>query len=299
MPKKTINFKVGLFVLVSMSLLLFALFFWGVQRYIGDTSTYVTFFNQDVSGLSKDTPVKFRGVTVGRIEDISLAPDGILIEVRLGLSSDFKVTTNQYARIMSGGITGMKYLGIEFSTNATKEVILDFTPKYKVIPSRPSPGISDLLIEFQKQLQAVNLKEISAGITQALYQVNEVLSDKNWIATVSNINHIAFVSRKFSDIIQNYIDSGRLTNLINDSLAITLRARKIVQRIDPEKTELLISELTELSQTLNSSAYIVESNLQPMLQDLKQTINNLRSFSEALKDRPSQTLFSKPPEEEK
>ena len=297
MASKTNNFKVGLFVVISMALLIFALFFWGVARYIGDTKIYVTYFNQDVSGISKDTPVKYRGVNVGRITKIRLAPDGKLIEVLLALRSDFEVTTNQYARITSSGITGMKYLGIEFSTNVTEGITLDFIPKFKVIPSRPSPGITDIIVEFQKQMRAINLGEISAGLTQALAQINKALSDNTWQPIVSNLTEISKVTSEFSGVIQNYIDDGRLTNLINDSLFITLRARKIVQKISPEKMELLISELTELAQSLNNSAYIAESNVQPMIQDLRQTISNLRDFSESLKDRPSQTLFSKPSEE--
>lgn len=284
-------------MVISMALLIFALFFWGVARYIGDTKIYVTYFNQDVSGISKDTPVKYRGVNVGRITKIRLAPDGKLIEVLLALRSDFEVTTNQYARITSSGITGMKYLGIEFSTNVTEGITLDFIPKFKVIPSRPSPGITDIIVEFQKQMRAINLGEISAGLTQALAQINKALSDNTWQPIVSNLTEISKVTSEFSGVIQNYIDDGRLTNLINDSLFITLRARKIVQKISPEKMELLISELTELAQSLNNSAYIAESNVQPMIQDLRQTISNLRDFSESLKDRPSQTLFSKPSEE--
>jgi len=223
MASKTNNFKVGLFVVISMALLIFALFFWGVARYIGDTKIYVTYFNQDVSGISKDTPVKYRGVNVGRITKIRLAPDGKLIEVLLALRSDFEVTTNQYARITSSGITGMKYLGIEFSTNVTEGITLDFIPKFKVIPSRPSPGITDIIVEFQKQMRAINLGEISAGLTQALAQINKALSDNTWQPIVSNLTEISKVTSEFSGVIQNYIDDGRLTNLINDSLFITLR----------------------------------------------------------------------------
>ncbi|RLD10833.1 MAG: hypothetical protein DRI44_05045 [Chlamydiae bacterium] len=297
MATKSNNFRVGLFVVVSAAILIFALFFWGVERYAGDTDVYVTYFNQDVSGLSKDTPVKYRGVDVGRITDVRLAPDGELIEVLMSLRSNFKVTTQQVTRIVSAGITGMKYLGIGISKTPTNDIQLSFFPEYPVINSRPSPGITDLIVEFQKKMKEINLEAISSGLTQALHQINVATSEKNWGPIISNINVIASVSRNVSDIISSYIERGALTNLISDSVFVSARIREISKNISAEQVGLLLTQLTEISQSLNRSAYITENNLEPMLQNLSRTIKNLRSFSESLKDRPSQTLFSKPPKE--
>ena len=297
MAAKSNNFKIGLFVVISMALLISALLFWGVLRYAGDTNTYVTYFNQDVSGLNKDTPVKYRGVDVGRITAVELAPDGKLIEVIMALRADFKVTTQQITRIESAGITGMKYLGIGIATTPTNNIHIDFFSEYQEIPSRPSPGLTDLIIEFQKQMKSIDLGTISAGLTQALNQINTATSEKNWGPIISNIHQITLVSREVSDAISLYIEKGALTNFINNSVIISDRARKIAQNLSPEQIGLLLNQLTEISQSLNRTVYITESNLEPMLQDLNKTISNLRSFSESLKDRPSQTLFSKPPKE--
>ena len=138
------NFRVGLCVVISMALLIFALLFWGVLRYAGDTNTYVTYFNQDVSGLNKDTPVKYRGVNVGRITDVELAPDGELIEVVMALRADFKVTTQQIARIESAGITGLKYLGIGIATTPTNNITFDLEQKM-ILKSLEQEKENDLL----------------------------------------------------------------------------------------------------------------------------------------------------------
>lgn len=297
MASKSNTFMIGLFVVISMTLLIFALLFWGILRYSGDTKMYVTYFNQDVSGLNKDTPVKYRGVNVGRITSVELAPDGELIEVLMSLRSDFKVTTQQFTRIESAGITGMKYLGIGLSTNPTSRMKLDFFSEYEEIPSRPSPGLTDLIVEFQKQMQSINLGAISAGLTQALHQINVATSQKNWGPIVSNINSITTVSKHVADIVTLYVRNGAITNFIENTAEITKRTHKIAQKISPEQVGVLINQLTEISRSLNRSVFITESHLEPMLQDLNKTISNLRSFSESLKDRPSQTLFSKPPKE--
>ena len=69
------------------------------------------------------------------------------------------------------------------------------------------------------------------------------------------------------------------------------------ERIDPARVERLSSELTDLSARLNRVTASAEANVQPMLQDLQQIVANLRSFTESLRTRPSQTLFGQPPKE--
>jgi len=66
----------------------------------------------------------------------------------------------------------MKYLGIGIAEIPTNNIVLNFFPEYKTIPSRPSPGLTDLIVEFQKQMKSINLGAISAGLTQALHQIN-------------------------------------------------------------------------------------------------------------------------------
>ncbi|MGA2936764.1 MAG: MlaD family protein [Syntrophobacteraceae bacterium] len=56
-----------------------------------DTKIYAAFFNFSVKGLHKDAVVNFRGVPVGRIDDVRIAPDGRLIEVLAKLKADFRV----------------------------------------------------------------------------------------------------------------------------------------------------------------------------------------------------------------
>ena len=106
MPNKSNKFRVGLFVVISVFLGISALMIWGVSKYAGETDTYVTYFDQSVSGLTKDSIVRYRGVGVGHISAIFLAPDAKLVEVILELRSDFKVTTQQFVRMESAGITG-------------------------------------------------------------------------------------------------------------------------------------------------------------------------------------------------
>ena len=56
----------------------------------------------------------------------------------------------------------------------------------------------------------------------------------------------------------------------------------------------IIKQLSTITARLNESTYLAENAVQDILKDLKRSADNIKSFTEALKDRPSQTLFGEP-----
>ena len=50
-------------------------------KYFQKGSVYVTYFDESVQGLQVDSIVKFRGVDIGTVRKIGVAPDQRLVEV--------------------------------------------------------------------------------------------------------------------------------------------------------------------------------------------------------------------------
>ncbi len=243
---------------------------YGSKTYFSETKPYVAYFEQSVQGLSVNSDVKFRGVAVGTVSKIGLAPDGRLIEVIMNIFyKKFSLDkTNNIVRLITPNITGIKYLEIEMRDGkADKSPKLSFKPPYEVIPSFPSIGMMTLFTLMEKRLTELDTKSISEGLTNALF------------------------------IINSYISSEKTKNIINDASIAFQKIREVSEQVTPEKVDKLANTVSELIVSLNRSAVMTETSIEPIMQDLKRTIENLRSFSEALKDRPSQTLFSTPLEE--
>ena len=75
MESKVNYTAVGLFVVI-LSAALIGLGLWiGADISPKDYRRYDAFFNESVSGLNANAPVKYRGVTVGRVSHIQLSPD--------------------------------------------------------------------------------------------------------------------------------------------------------------------------------------------------------------------------------
>src|SRR4029077_15250524 len=67
------QFKIGLFVIVGAAILVSALFLFGIRNAIEPTQKFETYITGKVEGLSIGSPVKMRGVTVGRVDEIGFS----------------------------------------------------------------------------------------------------------------------------------------------------------------------------------------------------------------------------------
>ncbi|MEP6739158.1 MAG: outer membrane lipid asymmetry maintenance protein MlaD [Caldimonas sp.] len=114
MGKKTIETFVGIFVLLGLLGLVFlALKAANLGSFSsGDTYTLIARFD-NIGGLKVRAPVKSAGVTVGRVASIKLDPKRYQGLVSIEVSRDVQFPTDSSARILTSGLLGDQYLGIE------------------------------------------------------------------------------------------------------------------------------------------------------------------------------------------
>ncbi|HWO09338.1 MAG TPA: MlaD family protein, partial [Polyangiaceae bacterium] len=72
MATGTNHYKLGLFVLLGMAVALAFVITLGARNWNAATVRYVSYFDESVQGLEVGSPVKFRGVTVGRVAIIGV-----------------------------------------------------------------------------------------------------------------------------------------------------------------------------------------------------------------------------------
>jgi phospholipid/cholesterol/gamma-HCH transport system substrate-binding protein len=73
MSAKPNDFKLGLFALIGIVLLLAALVLFGALKILHGKTTEETYVTGDVSGLKSGAPVLLRGVTVGEVKSINFS----------------------------------------------------------------------------------------------------------------------------------------------------------------------------------------------------------------------------------
>jgi len=114
MHRKTIDVWVGLFVLLGLASLLFLALKAGNMSTISFSKTYaVTGKFDNIGGLKPQAPVKSAGVVVGRVGEISFDDKSYQALVRLDLEPSYKFPKDSSLKILTAGLLGEQYIGIE------------------------------------------------------------------------------------------------------------------------------------------------------------------------------------------
>ncbi len=165
----TNEWKVGAFIVGGVVFLILTLFWLGASRLNKEVVERVTYFDESVQGLEVGAPIKIRGVTIGRVTQISLAPDRRLVEVHFEArvdelrmvgalgeaeSASGPVPPEMRIIVASQGITGVKFLEADFFMPDTPSVALTFNAPDSYIPSAPSTlkSLEDALRGFGEEL---------------------------------------------------------------------------------------------------------------------------------------------------
>lgn len=109
MTNRKNNTVVGLFVLFSIAILLFGVYFLKDATPGQKTDTYEVLFDQ-VSTLQGGDPVKVNGVNAGKVEAIAL--EGARVKVTMKLNRGIALPKDSDVRIQNIGLMGERQIGI-------------------------------------------------------------------------------------------------------------------------------------------------------------------------------------------
>lgn len=114
MERKAIDLWVGIFVVLGVA----ALFGLAIKagnltsNSLGDTYTVTAAF-ENIGGLKRNAPVKSAGVVIGRIDNIKFDPTTYEAIATLKIDKRFQFSKDTDASILTAGLLGEQYLGLE------------------------------------------------------------------------------------------------------------------------------------------------------------------------------------------
>ncbi|HEX2605671.1 MAG TPA: outer membrane lipid asymmetry maintenance protein MlaD [Oxalicibacterium sp.] len=114
MQKKSLDLWVGLFVLLGAAALFFLAMKAGNLSSLSFDKTYpvITRFD-NIGGLKPRAPVKSAGVVVGRVAAINFDDKTYQATVTLELEQKYKFPKDTSAKILTSGLLGEQYIGLE------------------------------------------------------------------------------------------------------------------------------------------------------------------------------------------
>eukprot|EP01031_Cornospumella_fuschlensis_P051317 gene51317-62754_t len=178
---RKIQLSVGVMVVVGLALLVGFVLFLTQNRTSTSDILFETYIRESVQGLEVGSPVRYRGVAVGRVTEIALAaaeyrrPEGEgfaaafqLVVVRFAVnlrrvgdvpSTEEAVRQGLRARMASQGITGVGYIELDFlDPERFPLASVPWTPRYSWIPAVPSTvaQVTSAAEMFLRQIQAID-----------------------------------------------------------------------------------------------------------------------------------------------
>lgn len=326
MATKKTQFSVGLFLIFGLATVTIAVVWLGMSHYFEKGKYYVAYFDESVQGLDNDSPVKYRGVTIGRVESIGVAPDATLIQIVMKIEPELKNRANIVAQLKSVGITGIMFIELDQKIKNEPDVSprIRFPSKYPVIATKPSgikmfiDGVSDLLKQmkeldakviaknFNTTLDSINnaLKEAQIGglvsdIRASFKQIEKILDERKWEKSLDSIEKAASTFNTFS---------GNADKTVLSINQVMVGLDKNIKDIEKEFRKA-ISDLSLAMENANTfiekgSGLIVHTDdrfsslhrhLLISLNNLDRASENLNRFLERVADQPSLLIFGEPP----
>lgn len=308
MSQQSRYYRVGVFVLLGVALTVAAVLLLGGGTFLEETVTLETSFDESVEGLDVGSPMKIRGVTVGRVKEIELArdlyrmPDGtalpdehqidvvVRVEVKPSKGATGSLVDREdllaewikkglRVRLTAAGITGVVYLEGDFWKRSQSRVKRPpWQPRHPYIPAEPS-AIKTFTSAAERVLERVEKVDIEGVLTR----MNSLLTTMNGAAEKVDVEAI----------------QTRAVAVLDDLHALSRDVRGELDQVNSEQVvKTLTSTLQQLDATLADVRQVLRNEggqLGGTIENIRVMSQNLRDLSETLRSYPSLLLMGEPP----
>jgi len=303
MASQKTKLAVGLFVASGIGIAALAIIWLGMSRFLEKGQYYVTYFDESVQGLNTDSPVKYRGVSIGRVDRIIVAPDSKLIQVVLKIESGQTLDSSIVAQLKSVGITGIMFVELDWKKEGEpdRSPPVGFPSEYPILASKPSE-ISELLRgldDVLNQLRFIDIKGISDKIKLTTDKIGHMVDDANIKAISTNIgSSLESIERILDDQRWNKFMASiekagnSFDSLMNEKMIKT--AMENFKQAVENANKLLAKGVSLVSKTDDTHSQL-KRHLLVIARNLEKASENLNQLTDLLADQPSQLMFGQPP----
>ena len=317
-------FKIGLFVISAIVLAVIGVVVLGGGAFFQRTNIIETYIDESVQGLDVGSPMRFRGVLVGKVEEITLTSVEYntkrrYVLVRADISSQFplsdpaspsfltEIDKGLRVRVAPQGLTGTAYLEADYldpSQNPPLEI--DWQPKYPYVPSARSKilQLSDAVERILRNIGEIDLDRLIGTMQNSLNTIDKLAKGANVEKISAQATQLLTEVRETNRQLQNLVNGPELKEAVKNTALAANKAREILERADKPLNQF-INDLPKASESINrvvqrldaASANLPETSVElrqtlqrlsrlisSQQQDIEKTVQNLRSASETLKE---------------
>ena len=329
MSVKANYFKLGAFVLAGTAVAVTAIVVLGAGTLMRKKVMVETYMDESVQGLEVGAPVKFRGVSVGRLEKIEFAgihykvkDDRIALviaffpETLKGFAADNPIATlNEMigrglrVRLTSAGLTGVLYLELDhFDPKQNPVPEISWTPTFPYLPSIGSTNVRMMarVENVLEHVEKMRVDLISEKVVAVLDDINKMV--RTLQPAVEDV-------RKFTDEATVLVRDARkvLTDDVGKEMkALMVQVRETLDKdVAPalkgirtasdrlpgtfDKVDVTLDRISGTLRRVDRTLAEDNGSMEEALDNLRVVTQDLRELMGQVKRYPSSALFGEAP----
>ncbi|WP_018951742.1 MlaD family protein [Thioalkalivibrio sp. AKL12] len=324
------HFRLGLFILGGLAALVAALLILTAGNLLRPSIQIETYMDSSVQGLEVGAPVKFRGVNIGEVTDLTftsvvyesdvrprdrrryvmvrarLYPDRFAASAQEG-EFETRILENLVdaglrVRMAAQGITGMSYLETDFSEPGTHPPLAhDWEPHSIYVPSAPSTAMQFLEYaeNLLKRIDELDIEGVVDNLTNLLVTVDTTLNelDTGRLAEqademIEELKTTTRTANRVMESVERLVEHPDTQALPSETRAALRELRETAEAADVGR---LVDRMDSMVERLNRGMDVSEGKLLETLDELQAAMGGLRSLSDDVRRNPGGALFGAPP----
>ena len=294
-------FKIGLFVISAILIGISGVIALGLGSIFQKKNLAETYIEESVQGLDVGSPVKFRGVSIGKVEQITLTSVEYLTRHRYVLVR-FDITPTifgfpvgdksnkaledelQYGfrvRLAAQGLTGVAYIEADYlDPERNPPLKIDWSPKHPYIPSSPSriTQLSESVERILQNVEELDIPQLTASVEKSLAAMTKLAEGANLEQIGRQANALLSEIRDTNRQLRVLVHAPELKSALADTAAAAGTARRLMENAEEPVTQLL-TDLPRVSESISHVALRLEAVTEDLPQTSSQFQQTLRQLN--------------------
>lgn len=301
--------RLGVFIILSIAVTIITITIIIAPKILEKRDIYyIAFRDVSVTGLQEGSSVKYQGIQVGYVSNISIDPEDIrrvIVEISLDQGTPIKEDTK--AEIVFLGITGLKLIELKSGTNesltsppgsfilAGRSIAEEITGRAETLAEKTELVLNNL-IQATDKTNADKFLVLVDTVSAAVAQINRFikrnerpfhLTLQNTKEFSDNLDSLTFYAQSILKSWDAFAKSDTLNQIVNDFAEITAELKqaelvRLFREINKtlEQTNNMLSDVEiSFAKSRSDLVYAIES--------FKETADNLNQFSRLISEDPS------------
>jgi phospholipid/cholesterol/gamma-HCH transport system substrate-binding protein/paraquat-inducible protein B len=303
-------FKIGLFVIAAITIGVIGVVMLGGGKFFQKKNIIETYLDESVQGLDIGSPVKFRGVQVGNVDEITLTSAEYptqrrYVVVRAGITRDIfqfplsdpgnpvfagEIERGLRVRLAPQGLTGQAYLEADYLDPAQNPPLeIDWRPYYPYVPSARSrfTQLTDAVERILRNVEQLDIQRVVTTMENSLNTIDKLVSGVNFDTFGAQVTTLINELRDTNRQLRQVVAAPELKNAVSDAAAAANGARHIIERADKPLTQLL-ADLPRASESVNRLLTRLDSVTADLPQTTAQLSQTLRQLNRLINTQQQQ-----------